>query len=365
MKRLRQMKRSTRSSLFTYALVIVAFLVIQSLRIFSEGGVGSVLEGQLIPICAYVTMALALNLVVGISGELSLGHAGFMSLGAFAGSAFAQALQDSVASAPLRLALAMVFGALVAAVLGFLIGIPVLRLNGDYLAIVTLAFGEIIKTIVTNVYLGVDENGLHFSFLNDTMNLADGGTELIRGPMGVMHSQTISTFVAGFVLVLVALAIIFNLVNSRTGRAIMAARDNRIAAESVGISVTKYKMIAFVTSAALAGAAGTLYGCSQTTFVATKFDFNTSILILVFVVLGGLGNMWGSVIAAAALTILPEALRQFDDYRMLVYAIVLILVMLITNNPAFKDARSRVQEALRERAVHKADAKAEGGARHE
>ena len=124
-------------------------------------------------------------------------------------------------------------------------------------------------------------------------------------------------------------------------------------------------MIAFVTSAALAGAAGTLYGCSQTTFVATKFDFNTSILILVFVVLGGLGNMWGSVIAAAALTILPEALRQFADYRMLVYAIVLILVMLITNNPAFKDARSRVQEALRERAVHKADAKAEGGARHE
>ena len=342
MKRLRQMKRSTRSSLFTYALVIVAFLVIQSLRIFSEGGVGSVLEGQLIPICAYVTMALALNLVVGISGELSLGHAGFMSLGAFAGSAFAQALQDSVASAPLRLALAMVFGALVAAVLGFLIGIPVLRLNGDYLAIVTLAFGEIIKSLVTNIYLGVDENGLHFSFLNDNLELADGGTELIRGPMGVMNSQRISTFVAGFVLVMVALIVIFNLVNSRTGRAIMAARDNRIAAESVGISVTKYKMIAFVVSAALAGAAGTLYGCSQTTFAATKFDFNTSILILVFVVLGGLGNMWGSVIAAAALTILPEALRQFSNYRMLVYAIVLILVMLATNNPTLKGFFSRL-----------------------
>ena len=111
--------------------------------------------------------------------------------------------------------------------------------------------------------------------------------------MGVMNTQRISTFIAGFVLVLVALVVIFNLVNSRTGRAVMAARDNRIAAESVGISVTKYKMIAFVVSAALAGAAGTLYGCSQTTFAATKFDFNTSILILVFVVLGGLGNMWG------------------------------------------------------------------------
>ena len=334
MTRLAEMKKSTKNSLFTYLLVIAAFVVIQALR--AGPGVGAVLEGQLIPICAYVVMALALNLVVGISGELSLGHAGFMSIGAFAGSAFAIALQGSVGFSPLRLALAMIFGAAIAAVLGFLIGVPVLRLNGDYLAIVTLAFGEIIKSIVTNIYLAVDDNGLHFSFLTDNLQLADGGVELIRGPMGVMNSQRISTFIAGFVLVLIALTVIFNLVNSRTGRAIMAARDNRIAAESVGISVTKYKMIAFVVSAALAGAAGTLYGCSQTTFVATRFDFNTSILILVFVVLGGLGNMWGSVIAAAALTILPEALREFSEYRMLVYAIVLILVMLATNNPTLK-----------------------------
>ncbi len=336
MKRIRQMKRSTRNSWFTYTLVVAAFAVVQLLRTFQDGGIGAMLEGQLIPICAYVTMAVSLNLVVGISGELSLGHAGFMSLGAFAGSAMAIALQDTVALSPLRLALAMVFGAIVAAVLGFLIGIPVLRLNGDYLAIVTLAFGEIIKSIVTNVYLGVDANGLHFSFLSNSNELADGGAELIRGPMGVMNSQRISTFTAGFILVMIALIVVFNLVNSRSGRAIMAARDNRIAAESVGISVTKYKMMAFVVSAALAGAAGTLYGCSQTTFAATKFDFNTSILILVFVVLGGLGNMWGSVIAATALTILPEALRQFSNYRMLVYAIVLILVMLATNNPTLK-----------------------------
>ena len=164
-----------------------------------------------------------------------------------------------------------------------------------------------------------------------------------------MNTARISSFIAGFILVMITLIIIFNLVNSRTGRAIMAARDNRIAAESVGISVTKYKMIAFVTSAALAGAAGTLYGCSQVTFTATKFDFNTSILILVFVVLGGLGNMWGSVIAAAALTILPEALRQFADYRMLVYAIVLILVMLATNNPSIQGFFAR----LRSRAAEK------------
>lgn len=342
-KNLLTMNKSTRSMIFTYALVIGSFVIIQLLRTFKDGGVGAVLEGQLIPICAYVTMALALNLVVGISGELSLGHAGFMSIGAFMGCAAAGALADVIPVAPLRLAVAMVVGAILAGFFGFLISIPVLRLNGDYLAIVTLAFGEIIKSLLTNVYLGVDSKGFQFSFLENRNVLGEGGLQLIKGPMGVMNTQRISSFVAGFVLVVITLIVIFNLVNSRTGRAIMAARDNRIAAESVGISVTKYKMIAFVTSAALAGAAGTLYGCSQTTFVATKFDFNTSILILVFVVLGGLGNMWGSVIAAAALTILPEALREFADYRMLVYAIVLILVMLATNNPTLWNWYARFQ----------------------
>ena len=287
--------------------------------------------------------------MVGVSGELSLGHAGFMSIGAFLGCAAANGLAELIPFTPVRLGVAMVIGAALAGFFGFLIGIPVLRLNGDYLAIVTLAFGEIIKSVLTNTYLAVDKKGLHFSFLTDKNALEEGGLQLIRGPMGVMNTQRISTFTVGFVLVVITLVVIFNLVNSRTGRAIMAARDNRIAAESVGISVTKYKMIAFVTSAALAGAAGTLYGCSQTTFVATKFDFNTSILILVFVVLGGLGNMWGSVIAAAALTVLPEALRQFADYRMLVYAIVLILVMLATNNPNVWGFFARLREGRQEK----------------
>ena len=347
MNRILHMKKSTRSSLFTYTLVIVAYVVIQLLRTFREGGVGSVLEGQLVPICAYVTMALALNLVVGVSGELSLGHAGFMSIGAFAGCSVAAAIQNTVTLDPLRLALSMVLGAVIAGFFGFLIGVPVLRLNGDYLAIVTLAFGEIIKSVITNVYLGVDKDGFQFSFLTDRNQLAEGGIALIKGPMGENNSARISTFVAGFILVLITLIVVFNLVNSRAGRAIMATRDNRIAAESVGISVTKYKMMAFVTSAALAGAAGTLYGCSQVTFTASKFDFNTSILILVFVVLGGLGNMWGTVIAAAALTILPEALRQFADYRMLVYAIVLILVMLATNNPTIQSGLGRLTQRLK------------------
>ena len=301
----------------------------------------------------YAIIALGYTMVYGIAKMLNFAHGDVIMVGAYI--CFFSMNGLSSLFAPGSLALAMVFGAVIAAALGFLIGIPVLRLNGDYLAIVTLAFGEIIKSIITNVYLGVDENGLQFSFLSNKNELADGGVELIRGPMGVMNTQRISTFIAGFVLVLVALVVIFNLVNSRTGRAVMAARDNRIAAESVGISVTKYKMIAFVVSAALAGAAGT-----QTTFAATKFDFNTSILILVFVVLGGLGNMWGSVIAAAALTILPEALRQFSNYRMLVYAIVLILVMLATNNPTLKGFFSRLFHRERADAPHAAAVKGGG-----
>ena len=145
---------------------------------------------------------------------------------------------------------------------------------------------------------------------------------------------------------MVTLIIVLNLVRSRTGRAIMAIRGNRIAAESVGINITKYKMTGFVISAALAGAAGSLYGLNYSNLAASKFDFNTSILILVFVVLGGQGRMWGSIIAAAALTILPEALREFADYRMLVYAIVLILVMLVTNNPTLKGYLGIVSEKL-------------------
>ncbi len=334
-----RLSKTSRTNYLTYLMVIAAFIILQSMS--SAGMLKSALRGQLVPICAYVTVALALNLTVGVLGELSLGHAGFMSVGAFAGAVVASALRDSVASDPLRLIIAMILGAAFAALAGFLIGIPVLRLNGDYLAIVTLAFGQIIKTIMENLYIGMDAKGLHWDFLTNDIVLAKGGRMILNGPMGI-NIQKISTFAAGFILIMVTLMFIFNLVNSRSGRAIMALRDNRIAAESVGINVTKYKLMAFVLSAALAGAAGTLFALGQNTMVASKFDFNTSILILVFVVLGGQGRMWGSIIAAAALTVLPEMLREFSDYRMLVYAIVLILVMLVTNNPTIQGYISRI-----------------------
>lgn len=340
-------QKTLRNNAFIYGFVIVAFVALQVL--ISGGNISASLQGQLVPICAYIVMAVSLNLTVGVLGELSLGHAGFMSIGAFAGVVAAISLGSAIPFGPLRLAVSMIIGALCAGAAGVLIGIPVLRLNGDYLAIVTLAFGEIIKNIITCFYAGVDDRGLHFSFLTSAaaLNLGDGGRIIIDGPMGISGIPKLSTFTIGFILILVTLFVVLNLINSSSGRAIMALRDNRIAAESVGIHVTKYKLMAFVTSAALAGAAGTLYAMNYSTIVATKFNFNTSILILVFVVLGGLGNIWGSIVAATLLTILPELLRQFNDYRMLVYAIVLILVMLATNNATIKGLLDRVRLMIR------------------
>ena len=330
----------------TYIGVVIAFIVMNALM--NEGLLTRSINGPLVPICCYVVMAVPLNLTGGILGELRLGHAGFMSVGAFAGVVTAMSLQSAIPSDGVRLALAIVMGAIFAGIAGTLVGIPVLRLHGDYLAIVTLAFGEIIKELINCLIIGHDENGLHIIF-NATgaktvtdLGLTETGKVLIKGAQGATGTDTIASFTAGFILIMVTLVVVLNLARSRSGRAIMALRDNRIAAESVGINVTKYKLMAFVTSAALAGGAGALYGLNFSNLVSSKFDFNTSILVLVFVVLGGLGNMWGSIIAAAVLTVLPEALRGFADYRMLIYAIVLIVVMLATNSPQMKALLSKL-----------------------
>ncbi len=321
---------SKRDSVISYGIVIIAFIVVQTM--VATGNITSSLKGQLVPICAYIIMAVSLNLTVGILGELSLGHAGFMSVGAFAGIVTTTYLADAIPFVPLRLGIAIVVGGICAAIAGVIVGIPVLRLKGDYLAIVTLAFGEIIKNIINVLYVGMDGKGLHFSLLDQKFQLDETGKMIINGPMGVSGVTKLSSFVSGFVLILITLFIILNLINSRTGRSIMAVRDNRIAAESIGIPVTRCRLLAFVISAAFAGMAGTLYAMNFSTVTASKFDFNTSILILVFVVLGGLGNIWGSIIAAALLTVLPELLRAMNDYRMLIYAILLIVLMIFNNS---------------------------------
>lgn len=331
---LKKMNKNTKSNLITYGMVIISFIIMQTL--IATGSISSLLEGIMVPVCIYVIMAVSLNLVVGILGELSLGHAGFMCVGAFSSAFFSKCMRDVIENGFLRFLLVMLIGIAVAAIFGIIIGIPVLRLKGDYLAIVTLAFGEIIKNLVNVLFIGKDSNGFHFS-TKDVMglNMEPDGTVIVNGPQGITGTPQDSTFLIAFIMILITLFIVLNMINSRDGRAIMAIRDNRIAAESVGINITKYKLMAFTVSAALAGGAGVLYAHNLSTLTANtnNFGYNQSIMILVFVVLGGIGNIRGSIIAAVILTLLPELLRGLEDYRMLIYAIVLIAMMLFNWAP--------------------------------
>ena len=338
----RSISKTTRSNFITYGIVIAAYLIMQAL--IAADQVSSLLNGLLVPLCIYVIMAVSLNLTVGILGELSLGHAGFMCVGAFTSSLFSLCMEETLTSSMIRFPIAILIGAAAAAVMGLIVGIPVLRLKGDYLAIVTLAFGEIIKNVVNVIYLGWDASGFHFSMESTlALNMDETGTVLIKGAQGITGTPKDSTFTIGVVMVLITLIIVLNLIHSRTGRAVMAIRDNRIAAESIGINVTKYKLLTFTISAALAGVAGALYSHNLSSLAATQknFGYNQSIMFLVYVVLGGIGNIRGSIIATVVLTLLPELLRSMDSYRMLIYAIVLIVMMLVNWSPAIIDFRKR------------------------
>lgn len=334
------MRKATKNNFVTCGITLGFFVIFGILSM--AGILGSQLSGLLIPIGIYIILAISLNLTVGVLGELSLGHAGFMCVGAYVGGIFSIITQETINPSWLRMILALIVGGLAAAVFGFLIGIPVLRLRGDYLAIVTLGFGEIIKAIANNVYIAMDKNGLHFSFASSISDLdAATKTDVTAGPLGMKAPQD-TNLILVVVVLMICLVILMNFIDSRTGRACMAIRDNYIAAQSVGINVTKYRLIAFVLSAAIAGVAGVLYSHSITSLVSKKFDYNLSILILVFVVLGGLGSLRGSVIATIILYALPEIFRELGDYRMLIYAIVLILMMIFNNAPSFIMLRERI-----------------------
>lgn len=330
----KKLSKQKLNDIITYGIVIAAFVIMQIL--INAGEISSLFQGLMVPLCTYIILAISLNLVVGILGELSLGHAGFMCVGAFTSSFFSKAMQDTITNSTVRFLLALLIGIITAAIFGIIIGIPVLRLNGDYLAIVTLAFGEIIKNLVNVLFIGKDSKGFHFSTKDAvSLNMEPDGKIILNGPQGITGTPNDSTFFIGFILILVTLFIVLNLIHSRDGRAIMAIRDNRIAAESIGINITKYKLMTFTISAAMAGAAGVLYAhnLSNLTANTNNFGYNMSINILVFVVLGGIGNIRGSIIAAVVLTLLPELLRGMSDYRMLIYAIVLIVMMLFNWAP--------------------------------
>jgi len=342
-------------------LIITVFLVL-AVVLRDAGLLSRSAVGLFTRISYSIILAVSLNLIVGFLGELSLGHAGFMCVGAYIGCLCANLLHAYISSNLLVLILAMLIGGVMAGIFGFLIGIPVLRLRGDYLAIVTLAFGEIIKNILNSCYLGVDGSGMHFSLKDAaSLKLAADGKVIINGAIGITGLHKASTFTAGILLILVTLFVILNLINSRAGRAIMSIRDNRIAAEATGINVTKYKLMAFITSAVFAGMGGVLYALNFSTLAAKKFDYNTSILVLVFVVLGGIGNIRGSIIAAALLTVLPELLRGMQEYRMLIYALLLIIMMIFNQSPQMIAWRERFVAKFHAMMPERKKAKQKGG----
>ena len=330
------MKKSSKDAFITYAMVVIVYLIIQAMVM--SGSMSSLMQGMLVPLCTYSIVAIGLNLCVGYLGELSLGHAGFMCVGAFSSAFFTKCMEDSSMNPTVRFIIAL------------LIGIPVLRLRGDYLAIVTLAFGEIIKNVMNVLYVGRDSKGFHFSIKDATaLNMDTDGELIVNGAKGITGTPHQSTFTIGVILIILSLIVVYNLVNSRSGRAIMAIRDNRIAAESVGINVTKFKLMSFTISAAIAGAGGVLYAHNLSTLTAlpANFGYNMSIMILVFVVLGGIGNIRGSIIAAVILTLLPELLRGLSDYRMLIYSVLLIAMMLFNWAPGARVFRERMKSKLK------------------
>ena len=298
-------KFAGKQAFINLAIIVLTYVLLTVLM--SAGLLNRQYTSLLVPIAINVILAVSLNHITGFLGELSLGHAGFMSIGAYVG-----ALITINMDAPeiVELTLALLAGGAVAAFFGFIIGMPVLRLNGDYLAIVTLGFGEIIKSVLIS------------------MKITNGAKGLQRIPL----YTTYKSYTLVFILMVISVIAIMNIVKSRHGRAICSIRDNSIATQSIGINVSRFKVMTFVISAFFAGIAGVLYAHNVGILKPTTFDYNKSIEILVIVVLGGMGSIRGSVIAAIILTALPELLRGADDFRMLLYAVVLIIIMLFNHS---------------------------------
>ena len=307
-----------------YAVVGLLTLVF-SLISLTGGRMDSSLLFLLEKIAISIILAVSLSMVVGFLGELSLGHAGFMCVGAYLGGKVAVLLEPALGNGPLTLLIALVVGAVVAAVCGVVIGIPALRLRGDYLAIVTLAFGEIVKSLFQN-----------------TSDATFGGALGLDTP----RYDKRYLFIFAFILVLATLAVVQNFMRSKHGRAVTAIRDNEIAAKATGINVTKYKLLAFILSATFAGVAGVLYSFSNYTVQSSKFGYNYSIEILVMVVLGGMGSVNGSIIAATLITFLNTKLAtiltgDLAVLQNLFYALILIVIVVYNNAPALKNFRNK------------------------
>ena len=328
-----------------YALVIVMLGVAMVLQ--SMGKLPTSMANLFVQIAYSIILAVSLNLVVGFLGELSLGHAGFMCIGAYLGSFLAIQLSEKIESKLIVLIISMIFGGAVAALFGFIVGLPALRLKGDYLAIVTLAFGEIVRTVCKNLpvfggAMGLTTRQIKYDTRKDT-----------------------SLYIVAFITALVVLFLIQNLIRSKHGRAITAIRDNEIAAKAMGINVTFYKLFVFVIAAFFAGMAGVIYGHYTTPILYSVFSYNYSIEILVMVVLGGMASINGSIVAATLITFINFLLQKnlsgdAAAFKNLIYAIILIGMILFNNAPIFANLKNRIAPSsimrrVREKKAHPGD----------
>lgn len=310
-------------------VLIVAALIFGNMFVYS-GATSRATQSLFLQIGIYIILAVSLNVATGYLGQLPLGHAGFMAVGAYAGALFWKQFQNTLPQT-LNIILGIVVAGIVAAIFGVIIGIPALRLKGDYLAIITLGFGEIIRICIIN------------------LKSITGGTP------GLLNVPKYSSFYVVYISVALTCIVIHMVMKSRHGRAILSIRDNEIAAEACGISLTYYKVMAFSLSAFFAGVAGALYGGFQGSLFPSSFDFMASINILVMVVLGGMGSMLGSVIAASVLTALPLLLQSLSSYRMVIYSILLILVMIFKPSGlmgTYDFSLSRILERIINRDFH-------------
>ena len=299
-------------------LIAVVAIYFTFTLLINSGGLNRYYRNILFSICINIIMAVSLNLTTGMLGELALGHAGFMAVGAFASAVITKSWAVSTA---ISFPVALIVGGLIAAVFGLVIGIPALRLKGDYLAIITLGFGEIIRVIITNLPI----------------------TGAAKGLSGI---PKLTNFNYVYIIMVLIIAAMFTLGRSRHGRAIISIRENAIAAESTGIAVFRYKVFAFTLAAFFAGVAGALYAHQQGSISAATFDYNKSIDYLVMVVLGGMGSINGSIIAAALITFLNLKLAtvltgNLAVLQNMVYALVLILIVIYNNAPALKGFREK------------------------
>src|ERR1044071_4515625 len=318
------------------ALIVIG--VLYGLDFVFQAGLINPYYSRILMLCGIsITLAVSLNLINGFTGQFSIGHAGFMAVGAYSsayfsvnyGARIAAGLGDGVLGWAAALLLATLLGALIAGAAGFLVGVPSLRLKGDYLAIVTLGFGQIIVVFLNNI-------------------------EAIGGARGYSGIPIVKSFFWILLVAVLTIVVVYNIVNSAFGRALVSIREDELASEGMGVNPTRYKGMAFVISSALAGAGGVLLAHFDGYLNPKSFEFIKSFEILIMIILGGLGSIVGSVLGAIVLTILPEGLRGFAEYRMVIYSLLLIILMitrpqgLLGSTAAFSGIRKRFFKRLTE-----------------